>query len=52
MAEDSERVQDLHERALELNLHPQPWWDKEFYQHAIRIREVELETGGGEEDEG
>jgi len=46
---DDEREQDLHERALELDLQPQPWWDKAFYQHAIRRREAELEAGGGEE---
>ena len=51
MAEDSEREQDLHEKALELDLHPQPWWNREFYEHAIRVREVELETEGGEDED-
>ena len=51
IAEDSELEKELHEKASDLDLHPQPWWDREFYQHAIRMREIELETGGGEEDD-
>lgn len=35
IARNKVQLPALHERALELELHPQPWWNVEFYEWAI-----------------
>lgn len=39
-----------HEKALELSLHPQPWWNTDFYQWAIDQEERKKEREHGQFD--
>lgn len=41
--EDSHAMLALRERALEMGLSPQPWWDREFCEYAIWSKEREEE---------
>ena len=34
---------DSHEKALELGIHPQPWWNADFYAWAIGQEERKRE---------
>jgi len=43
IADDKAKLPGLHERAIELHLHPQPWWSVDFYEYAIKNREDELD---------
>ena len=49
---DNAALPALHEQATDLGLAPQPWWNRDFYEHAIQRREAELEAErkGGDED--
>lgn len=49
IADNEKALPGLLERAVELNLQPQPWWDRKFYEYAIKRREAEIEKEGGEE---
>lgn len=44
IAAQQKMIPDLYERATDLDLAPQPWWDRVFYEHAIQRREAELEA--------
>lgn len=44
MEEDSVAFCRLRVEALRLNLRPQPWWNREFCEHAIQAREAELDA--------
>jgi len=44
VADNKAALPGLHERALELDLFPQPWWNRKFYDWAIRRREQELDA--------
>jgi len=40
------KVPSLHEKALDLDLHPQPWWDEDFYEWSIDQEEKKRELSG------
>jgi len=40
------KVPSLHEKALDLGLHPQPWWDEDFYEWSIDQEEKKRELSG------
>ena len=46
------KVPSLYEKALDLGLHPQPWWNASFYEWAIDQEEIrrEEERRGGDEE--
>ena len=50
IADDASALPALHERATDLGLAPQPWWNRAFYEHAIQRREAELEMQRKEVD--
>ena len=35
VADDQDALPALHKEALALKLHPQPWWNRDFYDYAI-----------------
>lgn len=49
ISENRAAIPELHNQATELDLRPQPWWDRDFYEHAIKVREAELEAKEGGE---
>lgn len=45
------KAPSLYEKALDLGLHPQPWWNASFYEWAIEQEEIgreENRRGGGD----
>lgn len=40
IADNKAVLPGLHERALELDLFPQPWWNRSFYEWAIQTAEA------------
>jgi len=46
IAENKAALPGLHEKALDLGLFPQPWWNRAFYDYAIRQAEIVQEANG------
>ncbi len=41
--DDQIHLPNLYAEARQLGLRPQPWWDKQFYDHTILRRKAEIE---------
>jgi len=41
IAQNQVQLPELHQKALQLGLCPQPWWDVNFYKWAIKQKEIE-----------
>ena len=45
IADNNAALPALHEKAIELGLKPQGWWDRDFHEYAIQQQEAMLEAG-------